>query len=379
MAQLKVSRNLSMIRKSGSTARILNLLQAYERHGETQEYLEKPIFRSRRLNRALIIKHTPRLHEMEMFESSVSTATKVIVPFASSDLSLGGSYFFCKQKNFDQSFHECVGDEISEADQLQDKATLALIDDLPSLDPFLLREGLRRRGLEPARCYFDIGDADIKRMTEYVTKEIANLVRLAFAEEDSQTSALARTLAEKVLSDENTQSLQPLRKTLQLSGDEYSEGMFAWKGFLYYKWLYSGAQMSIARVMREMTQLSIGRADSATIKYVTTTRERTLAQLSSMDRVVRAMLKTYDHSFQELTGKQRPMAFREFLLTSPAKFLELGGKLGSLMHIVNYWRFRFSEGSIIRLKAEEAFDLFQVFDTSLDSEAAITQRNEVMW
>lgn len=379
MTQLKASRNLAMIRKSGSTSRILNLLQAYERYGETAEYSARPMFRSRRLNRALIIKHTPRLNELEMFEGSKPTATKVIFPFANSDLSLGGSYLFFGQKGFDQAFRDCAGAEVSDADLDFDRATLALIDELPSLDPFLLREGLRRRGLEPARCYFDIGEADIKRMTEYVTKEIAMLVQLAFADGDSETSAMARTLAEKVLSDENTQSLQPLRMTLQLSGEEYSEGMFAWKGFLYYKWLYSNAQLNIARVMREMTQLTIGRADSATLKYVNTARERTLAQLAGMDRIVREMLKIYDRSFQELTGQQRPSAFREFLLSSPEKFLELGGKLGSLMHIVNYWRFRFSDSAVIRLKADEASDMFAVFESSLDSETAVAKRNEVMW
>lgn len=379
MPQLKASRNLAMVRKSGSTSRILNLLLAFERYGDTPEYSRQPMFRSRRLNRALIIKHTPRLDEAEMFEGSKPTATKVILPFANSDLSLGGSYFFYGQKNFDQTFRDCAGNEVSEADLAFDKATLALIDELPSLDPFLLREGLRRRGLEPARCYFDISEADIKRMTDYVTKEIATLVEMAFADGDSETSAMARSLAEKVLSDENTQSLQPLRTTLQLSSEEYSEGMFAWKGFLYYKWLYSGAQINIARVMREMTQLTISRADSATTTYVNTARQRTLTQLAGMDRVVRDMLKTYDRSFQELTGHQRPNAFREFLLSSPDKFLELGGKLGSVMHIVNYWRFRFAESAIIRMKAEEAFDMFTVFDASLDNDAAAAKRNEVMW
>ena len=48
---------------------------------------------------------------------------------------------------------------------------------------------------------------------------------------------LSVRLADKLMTDETAQSLDPLRATLQLSGDEYREGVFAWKGFLYYKWM----------------------------------------------------------------------------------------------------------------------------------------------
>ena len=50
-------RDLSLIRASGSTARVLNLALIYERFGDTEEYSAKPLFKSKRLNRALILKH----------------------------------------------------------------------------------------------------------------------------------------------------------------------------------------------------------------------------------------------------------------------------------------------------------------------------------
>jgi hypothetical protein len=372
-------RNLALIRKSGSTSRILNLLVAQERFGTTDAYLQKPMFRSKRLNQSVIIKHTLRGSEHDLFEARRSTGTKVIFPFARTDLSLGGAYFFANMRNAGEAIRGYVGDEISENDLAADEETLSALDALPSLDPFLMREGLRRRRREPALCYFDISEADIQRMTDYVSSEIAVLVKMAFAGGNSaEADTLSLVMAKKLLSDENTESLAPLRMTLQLSDAEYSEGIFAWKGFLYYKWVYADAQLKIARVCKEIFSLKFVRADHQTLQHINLGRERVIKQLQVYQAFVREALSTYDRSFRDLTVKARPQAFREFLLNSPAMFMEIGQKLGALMHVVSYWRYKFPPDGLLRIDAEDAIDLFQEFELSLDTGGAAS-RSQVKW
>lgn len=68
-------RNLDHLRRSASTARVLNLLRVWELHGDsrddggvrTQEWAERPMFRSQALNRSLIIKHRLRRNEFDLF------------------------------------------------------------------------------------------------------------------------------------------------------------------------------------------------------------------------------------------------------------------------------------------------------------------------
>lgn len=373
-------RNLALIRKSGSTARILNLLVAHERFGQTAPYQRAPMFRSKRMNKAILIKHTLRGSEADLFEARRATGTKVIFPFAESDLSLGGSYFFANMRGGDEAMRTFIGDEVSGADMDHDAETLSALDALPSLDPFLLREGLRRSRREPALCYFDISEADIQRMTDYVSSEIAVLVKMAFAGagNDGDAEALSMMMAKKLLSDENTDALLPLRTTLQLSDAEYSEGIFAWKGFLYYKWVYSDAQLRIARAAKEMVNLKFARADHQTMGHLNQSRERVTKQLQTFQGFVREALSTYDRSFRDLTVKARPQAFREFLLNSPAMFMEIGQKLGALMHVVSYWRFRFPQDALLRIEADDALDLFQEFELSLDTGGAAA-RSQVKW
>ena len=70
--------------------------------------------------------------------------------------------------------------------------------------------------------------------------ELSQLIGLAFecGGRNSQTAKLVQLL----LTDEADERLEPLRLTLRLQGDAYREGIFAWKGFLYYsgRWTTSG-------------------------------------------------------------------------------------------------------------------------------------------
>jgi hypothetical protein len=225
-------RDLSLIRASGSTARVLNLTLAFERFGDTDDFKNKPLFKNQRLNRALILKHVVRQHERELFTRPTTTATKVILPYAVEALELGGISFMVHEIRFERLLKDAVGGYTNDADLTADAELLKVMAALPSFDPFLLRERLRVMGVDPARAYFDIAEADIGRMRAFVGKEIAQLVNLAFATGGVDAGGLSQRLADKLMTDETAKTLDPLRQTLRLSGEEYIEGVFAWKGFL---------------------------------------------------------------------------------------------------------------------------------------------------
>ena len=58
-----------------------------------------------------------------------------------------------------------------------------------------------------------------------------------------------------------------------------------------------------------------------------------------------------------------PKAFRDFLLSAPHLFLELGEKMGAISHIVSFWRYRFRKGVPPRADADELCAIFQDFES----------------
>lgn len=358
------NRDLSLIRESGSTARVVNLALIHDRFGETEEYTANPLFKNKRLNRSVLLKHSPRPNEKSNFARPKQCATKIVVPFASSDLRLGGASMFVDQIGFERTLRESLGYQDG-ADYQRDVDLLRLLDSLPSFDPFLMRERLRQSGFEPARCYFEVSEADVLRMRQFVGQEIAQLVGLAFANGGTGARELSAKLADKLMTDETAKSLDPLRETLRLSGDEYREGVFAWKGFLYYKWLLNDLTPQMAQLKPALLSTRVIRPSPDDKKLIVETRARIVAYLDAASEKVNEALGEYATAFNALS-EGKPTAFRDFLIRAPTLFIPIGEAIGVMRHIDSFWRFRFPGRGVPMLEADEALELFQDFDLTLE-------------
>ena len=363
-------RNLEHLRSSASTARVLNLLRVWEENGDSRadgavrnpDWAARPIFRTAALNRALIIKHRLRRNEFDLFTGRRQVATKMVIPIEDDDLKTGGRYVFVNQIGFERSMMEAFG----VAPTHPDIETLRLIDRLPSLDPFLLREQLRRGGLDPAPCYFSISDGDLQRMTAFVRSEIDPLVTLSLG---GDTLAVAQDsaarMASKILSNTPGNQLDALRQTLRLAPEQYEEGVFCWKGFLYYKWTLSALLTDVAAVAEAVRTIRpVGKLDPQAKEYIARGRDVLRGRIIKTCDEVSRTLRVYDDAYAKLTQEGRPIAFRDFLLDAPSMFSRLGDQLGAVQHIVSYWRFRFGPGAP-PVNVEELMDIFMDFETGL--------------
>lgn len=356
-------RSLEHLENSASTTRVLNLRSVASRFRKTPEWRERPLFFNDVLNRSIIVKHRLRQNEIEDFSSVRRSATKILFPIDTANLHLGARYVFIGQRDFNEIMSEIFG--IRNAEDDRDMKTLRLIDAVPSLDPFLLREQLKRHGIDAAPCYFDISEADTQRMLNFAQYEIQKLVEMSFGE-DERNSGHAATLARKILTDASSSVLEPLRKTMQLSPHQYQEGIFCWKAFIYYKWRLASILPEVNGVIERIMSLTPrGVMDRELKTEIATARERIRLAIKSALRRVRETLGVYDQAYQSLTVSHEPAKFRDFLLNAPSLFDELGERLGSIDHVVSFWRFRFPNGQKPNIEPEELADIFADFEQSL--------------
>lgn len=356
-------RRLSALQESASTTRVLNLAGTQRRYSHEPESLTPPFFEHPLLNRSIVLKHRVRANEVEQFRSTRQNVTKVLLPIDPKDLKLGAHYFFVGQRDFDEVTSSVFGDALALGKR--DRKVLDLIDGLPSLDPFLLREHLRRNGFEPARAYFNISDADIDRMHKYVESEITPLVAMSF-KGDLGANGHAAKLVNKLLSSNAPDDLGPLRGVLMLDEREFLDGIFAWRGFLYYKWVRESLYRRTAAVTSaiELVQPR-GPRDPEASAYIGPARSRiSLAVQGALDNISQT-LSIYDRAYQGLTQNGEPAAFRDFLLNAPAMFTNLGEQLGAVQHIVSYWTHRFPPGRPAIASAFELMDFLLDFEDSL--------------
>ena len=321
------------------------------------------MFTNAALNASIIVKHRLRPNELDQFSTPRHTATKILVPIEANDLRLGARYVFIGQRRFEQSLFEAFG--IAIGSDSPDLRTLAIMDETPTLDPFLLREQLRRHGLEPARCYFDLSQADNKRMFEFAQREIEPLVKMSIGS-DTAAITYAVKLTRKILANSADAELEPLRRTMQLDVQQFQEGVFCWKAFLYYKWQLADMLPKVSPVLQEIETIKPrGPQAGETRQYLKVARETLRKALVGACRNVKTTLEIYDHAYGNLTQNSDPTAFRDFLLKAPEMFNDLGEKLGGVEHIVSFWRFRFPGGKMPVISPEELTDMFMDFESSI--------------
>ena len=364
-------RSLEQLEGTASTARVLNLRAVHRLKHNDPEYKANPLFKNATLNASIIVKHRLRGNEVRDAPGGRQIATKLLIPIDTANLSAGARYVFVGQDRYQAAIAEAIGMSSDEAER--DLRTLKILDEIPTLDPFLLREQLKRYGLDPARCYFELSTADMERMFAFARREIAALVRLSLGGQSGFEQA--GTLTEKILSNSGEADLEPLRTTMQLDKQQFEEGAFCWKAFLYYKWQLTELLPRVGPVLQQIAVIApTGPQNDEEAHYIATAKEKLRAAIIASCRRVKSTLDIYDEAYRGLTDHSDPAAFREFLLRAPSLFNDLGERLGGLEHIVSFWLFRFPREKRTVVTAAELSSVFMDFEGSVGADCVARAR-----
>lgn len=338
------------------------------------------MFVNKKLNSSLIMKHTLRGSDNYLFPKPRASATKIILPFSSDDLAMGGTNIFVGQKNFAQTLIDIVGGYPNEQARKQDTDLLEAIDGLPSLDPFLLRERLLLMKRQPATCYYQISQTDLRKMQEFVGQQVQGLIEMAFGDGAGGTNvkSVSGQMASKILADENAESLAPLKSALQLEGQDWIDGVYCWKGFLYYKWLFNDMVRRAGLALKGIQTARIVFADARTLTAISGMRKRGIKKIKEEVWTVSSLLKEYDTAYQKLTAQKEPSSFKTFLLKSREMFADIGASSGVINHLVGLWEFRCSQKADLNFLGEEFIEILQEFDNYIGAETGL-QPNQMDW
>lgn len=368
MARDRSYRSLEYLKKSAATSRVLNLWQISQSEAGKPDYEQNPFFRNSLLNRSIVLKHRVRGGEADLFDYPVQTATKILLPIADRELRFGARFLFVGQRNFEETAAVSFGEDLQVG--ARDRQVLDLVASLPSLDPFLMRESLRTNGFTPAACYFNVSEGDLERMFASARTELLPLVKISFGDAHASTPKAATLLA-KILSDANSIELEPLRGVMKMDPQQFREGIFCWKAFLYYKWQLRDLLPRIREVLDEIANVRpLGAIEADDKIYIARIKAELRGWIFAAVGSVTESLAVYDNAYSALTQQSDPASFRDFLLRAPAMFNSMGERLSGIEHVASFWRFRFPQKQMLRVGVDELIDIFMDFEVSLNSNLA---------
>jgi hypothetical protein len=331
-------RNLKAMVATSSSARVLNL------HGLAAEQPaasdRKPMFVHPVLNRAILAKHNVAPGDEERIAPRRFNATKIIFPFDPDDLNLGGQFMFVDQSDFLVALTRRL--DYGGLALERDVAVLRILDRLPTLDPFLVREVLAKQHIEVDQTYYRLSAPDKAQMLGFVEGQMESLIQLCFGDldpSDPRTGRMSRLL----LSDGDSADLEPLKATLNMDDEDFSEAMFAWKAFLYYRWRAQVLAPALKTTLRSIAKLGSRRCDADTLAFMVKAKELLEGVTTTAWREIGQILKLYDTAYLGLTRDHKPENFRGFLSEGANLFIGLGERIGRLEQLVSFWAYRLDQ------------------------------------
>ena len=117
----------------------------------------------------------------------------------------------------------------------------------------------------------------------------------------------------------------------------------------------------VMSVLREINKVQPVGAVTPAQSVIWPARRSIIEMVRDNGNHVNKVLAIYDTSFADLVENQTPKTFRDFLMSAPYMFLELGEKLGAISHIVSFWRYRFPKDAPVNIDADELSVIFHDF------------------
>ena len=111
--------------------------------------------------------------------------------------------------------------------------------------------------------------------------------------------------------------------------------------------------------------------DSEQRAYITAAKQTILNGAKKGSNDIKTIIKVYDGAYDSLIAEGDARKFREFLLSAPGLFVEIGEKMGALSHITSFWKYRFPEGAPRTVDADELTAIFQDFSKGFSVEKSL--------
>lgn len=295
-------------------------------------------FQNKPLNNLVLIKDM--IPESEAAGSATSIGTKLYIPFNENDIYEGGRTIFFHDRHLEASLRAHYGETALGKDSLQsDLRVVGLLDRLPSLDPFLLKDVFLNEGLSVNEAYFEVSQEIWNEIESFILQRLEPLAVAAFPEA-IKSDDLARQLVEKIWEARDLVALQPLIQAFRLPPGEELDIFASWKGINFYAFQYQRAKPMMGELMIWLRDLKIPLAAVSVTERqeVKENLEWAKAQLRSEWQKAETILQEYQTSYDRMfKQKISSSEFLAFLKKSKRAYWDLGNSLGKTGHATYCW------------------------------------------
>jgi hypothetical protein len=307
---------------------------------ENREIENPYLFKTPAMHHLVLIKEALRYDDPRHPKGQV-IGSKLYVPYNRDELYEGGRSIFFHSPNLLQVFHEQFGVDQSEATSVgldHDMKIFRILDELPSLDGFLMRDALELEGIVANEAYFDVSPDERVAIQEFIRGKMEPLVRAAYGGKRPPTNKVTQ-LIDAMWEAKDITALEPLILAFRFPKEEALAIFGAWKGINFYSFEYHRARKkreAFAHWLKEdaMAKNLMAREIFQLLEPI---RRATIERLRGHWVEADNTLKQYDKLYGEFVASANPGGFISFLRGAKAIYWELGDSLSKIDHAINCW------------------------------------------
>jgi hypothetical protein len=311
----------------------------------TRKVLEKDaaaqrFFRNPPLNNVVLIKDAVPEAERKG-PRCPPVGTKLYFPFNEADIYEGGRTIFLHHPQLQQTIDENFGQNaaVTKEALAEDLRILEVLDGLPSLDPFLMKDVFMRSGFAVNDAYFEISPEQWKEIEIFILQRFEPLVKAAFPDAMASDEK-ARRLVEKIWEAKDVAALSPLIEAFRLPQNQALEIFAAWKGINFYSFQYSRVQPRLIELAKWLKAIEVpygaipNDERAKLLADMDSVREQLRREWQTVETILRDYTDGYDKMFKH---KASSTQFLGFLRNCSKAYWDLGSGLGKANHAVYCW------------------------------------------
>lgn len=354
-------RYLKPILDAGSS-RVFNCidtLRRLERCGAENRYL----FTTPAMHHLILIKDALRDDDPRHPKGFV-IGSKLYLPYNSEQIYEGGRSIFFHSPKLLQVLHEQFGvskDAAAAETLAHDMNVFRILDELPSLDGFLMRDALEIEGLEANEAYFDVSPDERVGIRDFIRGTMEPLVRAAYQGKKPPTGKV-KQLIDAMWEAKDLKALEPLILALRFPKDEALSIFGAWKGINFYAFQYHRGRKKREMLAHWLKEDAVPKniVPREVLRFLELLRRETVERLRAHWLDADSIFKQYDKLYHEFVASANPGGFISFLRGAKEVYWQLGDSLSKIDHAINCWDLGTKPAPSRRLPYEQLETILQL-------------------
>lgn len=285
-------------------------------------------------------------------------------PFDMENITGGGTTFEFGERNQNVILQEAFGfDPNAETENSEaDLKVLRILENIPSLDPFLLKDKIDAEGFEIQEGYFSISEEEFANIKEYIIEKFRPITEKVVGSDTPQARQHSEEFIMKLWEGKDLDYLAPITQVFQLDPDQASEIYYSWKGLSYYEFQYRQLLDTLLRFadwLQNKSQPSHYVKPDQQKEFQMMT-EGVLTQFAGHLQQSSSILRSYNQAYTELFvhgGDSKP--FIQILNNSSDLFWTTSASLSAINHAIMVWKQKTAHKKEGKLIADELRDLLQ--------------------